>query len=185
MGIQLPKKIDDTTERSEQRDFTVFDGDYLVKVLEANEKDRNDGEGTFLAVTYEILDSEKPSNEKCIGLKVFDILSMSEAAMWRIVNLLDAVYPPKFNGSEIPNDIDGKWLSIKVKNETYKGKENARVKQYHAASDWDGATMKTDGAGREILDDSKPAGGDKPATSGKAAAGTSSGKAGKGDDVSV
>lgn len=180
MGIQLPKKIDESTERSEQRDFYVNDGTYLVKVLEANEKDRQDGEGSFLALTCEILDADKPANQKCIGLKVFDILTMSEAAMWRIVNLLDAVYPPKFNGSEIPNDIEGKWLSIKVKNETYQGKEYLRVKQYHSAAGWDGAVMKTDGAGREVLGDSKPA-----STSNTSSGKPSGGKAGKGDEVSV
>jgi len=152
MGIRLPSKIDKNTERSEQRDFYVPDGTYLVKVSEMSEKDRNDGNGTYTNGIYEIIDCDKSANEKAIGLKIFDLLSMTDAAMWRVVNLLDACFPPKFEGEEIPNEIEGKWMVVKVKNETYQGKENLRVKQYHSAADWEGITIKTDGAGRQIIE---------------------------------
>jgi hypothetical protein len=188
MGIPLPTKIDEETERSEQRDFYVPDGTYLVRVLEADEKDRSDGNGTYLNMVSEIVDPEKMANDKAIGLKVFDLLTMSEKAMWRIVNMLDACYPPKFNGGEIPNNIVGRLMVLKVKNETYNGKENLRVKQYHTAADWDGALMRLDSEGREIGETAAPKAAASKAAAPKAAA--NNGKSGKprassDDDVAI
>jgi hypothetical protein len=72
---------------------------------------------------------------------VFDIFSDTEAADWKLAGFLDACYPPAFEGDEIPNDIVGKHLSLRVFTDTYQGKENKRARDYKPAAKWKGVNI--------------------------------------------
>jgi hypothetical protein len=159
MGITLKNKVTKDTERSEQKDFFVPDGTYLCMLNKIEEKQKNDEE-TFCQCEYEILDCAKKGSEEAIGLRVFDILNMNEKSEWRVINFLDAMYPPKFEGDSIPDDVETRWVVLAVKNEKYNGKENLRVKKFEPATSWDGLKLKTNDEGQQIIEqkpsDNKP-----------------------------
>jgi hypothetical protein len=169
MGISIPK-INEETDRGREGDIVIPDGKYYVRVIEAKEQEKKDGDGTFIAASYEILDAEKEDCSDAIGLRIFDIFSLTEAAIWKLAKWLDACYSPvKFEGSEIPNDIEGKEFVVRVKNEKYDGKENVRVKTFMPSSNWTGVTLRTDDDGNQIVESkSKPnAGKTAPKSGGK------------------
>lgn len=151
MGIQLPRKVSKSDERSEKRDFFVPDGTYLCKLLSYEEKPKGDTGETFMQSEFEILDAKKGDGKDAIGLHAYDILNLNEASMWRVTQFLDAIHGEVFEGEEIPNGMEEKWIVLKLKNEKYQGKENLRVKEFNSAANWSGITMKTNDDGQEIV----------------------------------
>jgi hypothetical protein len=152
MGISIPK-IDADTDRGREGDIFIPAGLYYVKVLEASEQEKKDKSGSFLQAQYEILDAKEEDGQNAIGLRVFDIFSLSPEALWKLAKWLDACYAPaKFEGAEIPNDIEDKEFVVRVAYEKYQGKENLRVKAYVSRFDWEGVTMRTDDEGNQIVE---------------------------------
>jgi hypothetical protein len=152
MGITIPK-IDESTDRGREGDLFIPAGKYYVKALEIGEQEKKDGSGTFVQAQYEIVDAEKEDGESSIGLRIFDIFSLGETALWKIAKFLDCCYAPtKFEGSEIPNDVEGKELVVRVAYEKYQGNENLRVKAYMDRFGWEGRTMRTDSEGNQIVE---------------------------------
>jgi hypothetical protein len=156
MGISIPK-IDEDTDRGREGDIFVPPGKYYVKVLEASEEEKKDKSGTFIQSQYEIVDAEKEECESAIGLRIFDIFSVTPEALWKLAKWLDACYAPtKFEGAEIPNDIEGKEFVVRVALEKYQGKENIRVKAYMDRFNWEGVTMRTDSEGDQVVENAAP-----------------------------
>lgn len=135
MGIELPYEIDDKTERG--KDFNVPDGDYLVKVIVCEENVGEGGKNDFIQLELEIVDADK-KNDSVIGLSIYDILSLSDKAKFRVADFLDAAYPPRFRGKAIPDDIDDgkKLMVVRARKETYKDRDRVRVAKFNPASDW-------------------------------------------------
>jgi hypothetical protein len=153
MGIPIGTEIDENTDRGREGDLFVPDGKYYVKVLTVEEREKKGDEGvTFIHAEYEIVDAEDEAAKSSIGLRVFDIFSLGEAALWKIAKFLDCCYAPnKFKGKEIPDDIEGKEFVLRAKNEKYQGNVNLRVKAYMDRFDWSGATMKTNSDGEVVM----------------------------------
>ena len=154
MGIPLGQKITKDTDRGREGDIFVPDDKYYVRVLKMEEREKKGTEGeTFIAGEYEILDAASEDGAVAIGLRIFDIFSTSEAAMWKPAKFLDCCYAPeKFEGSEIPDDIEGKELVVRIKNEKFKDNVNARVKAYFDRFNWDGHTTKTNSEGEQVIE---------------------------------
>ena len=191
MGIKLPRTINDDTERGRQ-DFDIPNGKYLVKVLVCEERipqNKPDAE-EFIALELEILDTMVEASADVIGLRIFDNLSLSEKAEWRLVNFLDAVCgkgdPPRFKGEEIPDDIDDgeHFLIAKSRMEEYpkgSGQSRARVNAFYAPRSWNGVDMKLDAAGEEVIDSDSDSGDNEAAD----ASGDSKGKDGSAESAEV
>lgn len=160
MGIKLPKAVDDNTERS-QMGFDVPNGKYLCKVDVLEEREKKSGGDSYVHVELEILDAANKKGENAIGFRVFEVISFSEKAEWRLVAFLDACYPPRFKGEEIPDDIDdgSTWLVVETRLEEYEGFERPRCRSFAPSANWRGIDMKLDAEGKEI-------GVDKPASKG-------------------
>jgi hypothetical protein len=182
MGIKLPRAINDDTERSRQ-DFEIPNGKYLVKILVCEERvpqNKPDGE-EFIALELEILDADREANAEVIGLRIFDNLSLTEKAEWRMVNFLDAALgtgdPPRFKGEEIPDDVDDgeHWMIVKSRMEEYpkgSGNSRARVNAFYAPRDWKGVDIRLDKAGKEMVDSDAPAGDKEAAAASKESGGS-------------
>jgi hypothetical protein len=152
MGISIPK-IDESTDRGREGDIFVPAGLYYVKVLETSEEEKKDKSGSFIQAQYEIVDAKEEANENAIGLRIFDIFSTTPESLWKLAKWLDACYAPtKFEGAEIPNDIEDKEFVVRVAFEKYQGKENLRVKAYMDRFNWEGHTMRTDDEGNQIVE---------------------------------
>jgi len=146
MGTKLPRKINKDTERKGMG-FDIPNGKYLVEVMECEAREPKDGGDTYIATTFEILDSAREAGEHCIGFKIFDQFSLSEKASWRLEGFLDACYPPRFDGDEIPDTIIGKQLVVDTKMEEYQGFERTRCRSFLKAAPWKGITQKIDKSG--------------------------------------
>lgn len=148
MGIKLPRKINKNDERASMG-FEIPNGKYLAKVIGCEQKTPKGGGNDYIALELEILDAARDKGENCIGFKIFDQLALTESAQWRLTGFLDACYPPRFDGDEIPSDIDGGevMLAVDVKMEEYEGYNRPRCQSFKSAQDWKGVTMKIDGAG--------------------------------------
>jgi hypothetical protein len=160
MGAKLNRPIDDNTERGTMG-FDVPNGKYLVKVNLCEERTKKSGSDRYLHTELEILDASNRKGETSIGFKIFEQLSFSEKAEWRMVGFLDACYPPRFKGESIPDDIDdgSHWLIVETRVEEYEGYERPRCRSFAPAANWRGVDMKLDAQGKEIATavDSEPA----------------------------
>jgi len=174
MGIKLSKPITDDTERGRQ-DFEIPNGKYLTKILVCEERTPDKGGDEYVALELEILDAQKEAAMDCVGLRLFDNLSLSEKAEWRMINFLDAAAgkgdPPRFKGEEIPDDLDDgeHWMIVKSRMEEYpKGSGNSRprVNAFYAPRNWKGVDIQTDKAGNELVDSEEPSGDDSSEASG-------------------
>lgn len=145
MSIKLTNPI---TEETERKGTFVPNGKYLVKVNKCEERTPMKGGENYLNIELEIVDAIKADNEPAIGLRIFEKLSLSDAARWKLVAFLDACYPPKFVGNEI--DVDGLWLVVEAKEEEYEGRTNVRCKGFTPAKNWKGATLKLDSEGNQV-----------------------------------
>lgn len=147
MGIKLPRKINKNDERATMG-FEIPNGKYLTKVIGCEQRTPKNGGDDYLAVELEILDAAREKGENCIGFKLFEQLALTEKAQWRLTGFLDACYPPRFDGDEIPTDIDNGDIMITVdaKMEEYEGFNRPRCQSFKPATEWNGVTMKVDGA---------------------------------------
>lgn len=143
MGIKLPKGVKRTDERAEMG-FDIPNGKYLVKINACEERTPRKGGDKYLHTELEILDALREEGEKVIGFKIFDTFALSDDAMWRLTKLLDAAYPPTFEGDEIPSDIIGKKIVVKTKMEEYQGFEKTRCQKIEPLTAWNGVTMNID-----------------------------------------
>lgn len=153
MGIPLSKPISKDTDRGREGGIFIPDGEYFVRVNSMELTEKKDESGSYIAAEYEIIDAKDEEGAQAIGLRIFDIFSLTETAEWKIAQFLDASYAPdKFEGTEIPDDIEGKELTVKTKNEKYQGRENVRVKAFGNRFDWAGQSLKTNDAGEHIVE---------------------------------
>lgn len=151
MGTKLPRPISDDTERKGMG-FDIPNGKYLVKVSNLEEREPAKGGDPYLAVELEILDAAREKGENAIGFKIFEQFSYSEKAEFRLVAFLDACYPPRFKGEEIPDDIDdgNVWLIVDARVEEYEGFERSRCRSFAPGVNWKGVDMKVDEKGEQI-----------------------------------
>jgi hypothetical protein len=130
--------------------FEIPNGKYLLKVNECEERKPEKGGNVYLAVELEILDAAKEKGENSVGFKLFEQFSFSDKAEFRLVAFLDACYPPRFRGEEIPNDIVDRWLVADTRVEEYEGFERSRCRSFAVCAGWKGVDMKLDDLGNEI-----------------------------------
>jgi hypothetical protein len=162
MGIPLASKVSNDTDRGREGGIFIPDGKYLVRVNLMEEREKKGDEGkTYLHAEYEILDSLGEEGVNAIGLRIFDNLSLTEAALWRIVKICD-VCLASFGGekkaftkdgerNEIP-DLDGKEFVVKTANEKYNNRDQVNVKDVEDRFNWEGQTLKTNDAGEHIVE---------------------------------
>lgn len=149
MPIKLHKKIEETTERSAQG-ITIPNGRYLVKVAMCEERTPQKGGDNYVNLEFEIMDTQRDAQAEAIGFKIFDKLSLTEAAQWRQVNLLDAIYPPKFVGDAIPDNIIDRLLVVDAREEEYEGVKRVRCRTFTAAAGWKGLECTVDKDGNLV-----------------------------------
>lgn len=148
MPIELDRPITDETERGSA--IVIPNGKYLVKVFDISKETSKKTGDPYLNVTLEILDAEKAEGTDAIGFKIFEKLSFSEKAEWRMAQFLDACYPPRFRGREIPDDIFDRRLTVQTKTETYQGTDRLRCKSFDPPFNWKGIDIFLDDNGIEF-----------------------------------
>lgn len=174
--VKLPRPIDDTTERKSMG-FDIPNGEYLLKVLSCEDKEPKKGGDKYLAVELEVMDAAREKGENAIGFKVFEQFSFSKEAEFRIVAFLDACFPPKFKGDNIPETILDKMLIAETREEEYQGYKRPRCRSFKAAANWHGLDIKIneagviENAGSRVDNEKKAA--DAPKTDGKSSSKTS------------
>ncbi len=153
MGIKLPRKIDKDAER-QGMGFDILNGKYLVKVVKCETKvpANKTEKDKYLSVELEIVDAAKDKCASAIGFRIFETFSFSEKAQFRLENFLDACYPPKFGGEEIPDNIANppSWLIVDTRIEEYEGFERPRCRNFNPAVNWKGVDLQLDAEGKEV-----------------------------------
>ena len=171
MGIKLPYRINKDDEPS--MGFEIPPGKYLVKVLTFDKqtpKPKPDGKigDDYIAANLEIMDAASEKGENCIGFKIFEKLSFSEAARFRITGFVKAIFP-SFDGDDIPDDkIIDQLLTVDTKLEEFEGRVNTRCQTFKSAKGWNGRTVKVDGAGNVTYKEESGKGTEKSAKPAKA-----------------
>lgn len=103
----------------------IPDGEYLLEVVSVEEKETKDGDSSYLAWKWKIVDGEYKS------ATVYDNTSLKPTALWRLKTLLE-VLGMEVSGKMGLNfgELKGKRLLAKIANETYQGKEKPRLTEF-------------------------------------------------------
>lgn len=109
----------------------VEDGEYLAQVVSVEQQEGESSGQPYLAWKWKILEEGDAKNAT-----VYDNTSLTPQALWRLRNLLESI------GEEVPDGrmrlvLDkyvGRKCRIEVTNETYQGKQKARVTAYLGAA---------------------------------------------------
>lgn len=117
MAIRVPLKRD--ASRS-----VLPDGVYEVVVEEVEDK-----EGKESGIPYMNLRLSVRKNERPVGGSIWDIISMSENAAFRLANFLDAVGAPE-DGDVSSQWFKGKKAFAKLITDTYNDEPRNKVKSY-------------------------------------------------------
>jgi hypothetical protein len=126
---------------------------YLLEVIKAEYREGQDGKSDSLWVNLKVLDAEEDSLKKYTGSKYLDIITLSEAASFRLANFLDSVYGRVVKGNKLdPDDLVGKKVVAQTKEEEYNGTIRTKTDKYMPLSRWDGdigGETKSDKKGKE------------------------------------
>ena len=106
----------------------VPDGEYLLKVTEVESKESSSG-NPMLVFKYKI------ANGPFSGAVVWDNVSLTPQALWRFRTLLECfgLNPGDGKFKVDPDKYVGKTVFVEVANETYQGKEKARIATFLSA----------------------------------------------------
>lgn len=129
-GTKRRRSITVDMEGVESGGKIVPDGTYNAKVEEIEEKESSN-ENDMLVVKWRILSG------KGKGGLVWDNISLTPQALWRLKGLLEALEIEVPDGS-MDLDIDeliGQEASIQITNEKYEGKDRPRVTGYGSAGE--------------------------------------------------
>lgn len=134
-----------------QKDFDIPEGNYLVKPYLVEERSRQDTGDKILRAEFEIIDVENKKDENFIGMKFYEVFSLTDEAMWRVAAFLRAAYDnPNLECSEIPDDIYNKQFVVRARKNYNPKTETTRTQcqLFNSAAGWSGATTKISKAGK-------------------------------------
>ncbi len=121
----------------ESRSFDIPDDDYAVKVIEAKLEKAKSSDNMVINLMMEIQNDPNYSN-----LKIWDTLTITPKALWRIRQFIEAVgisVSGKSDLKDIIPQVEGLWccVTVKAREETYQGvtKKKSRVIKYFKYGD--------------------------------------------------
>ena len=107
----------------------IPEGSYVVSVVEVKSGVSKTG-NKKLTIKYEIAEG------KYKGKPIWDSLSLSENATWRIQQFIGALKLPNTGKQEVDTDRwEGRKLVILVRKNTYEGRESLKVMGFKAYND--------------------------------------------------
>lgn len=128
----------------QQKDFEIAEGNYLIKPDVVEPRKRQDTGDPIIRCELEILDADNKDNVKFIGMKFYEVFSLSDDAMWRIAAFLRAAYnDPDLECSKIPDDVFKKKIVVRARKNYDPKNERWRVQcqRFDPAVDWSGVTI--------------------------------------------
>ena len=102
------------------------EGDYKVTIKKAEKGENQNSGNAQLIITYEVISDEQK------GKTVKDYMAVTEKALWRIGNLLDAVGMKWSQKTiNIPLDkLEGKELGVTLVDDEYAGKIKSKIADF-------------------------------------------------------
>jgi len=111
---------------SESSSDLLPEGSYLVSIFDVTEGTSMSG-NKKLTLKFEIQEG------KYVGKFIWDYISLSRNAVWRLQKFVHALGLPSTNEQEIDTDEwIGKKLIVLVRRNTYQGRENLKVTDFKA-----------------------------------------------------
>jgi hypothetical protein len=136
-------------DRSEGSDF-IPQGIYLMEIDRCTYMEGKNGKSDQIMVAMKVLDSEEEKQRKYKGSNLIDYVSLHANADWRMSQFLDAVYGRRVDGAKFDtDDMVGKRVVCKTKEEEYEGKNRAKVERFNPLSKWRGDETKADAVSSE------------------------------------
>lgn len=109
---------------------TPTEGEYRLRITDVSSETAQSSGNQYFNWEYEVVGGDFD------GCKVWDITTITEKALWRLVVLLKAA---GFDGDFDTDDLDAIWKAVEGKTlraklfvETYEGKGRAKVGEYIA-----------------------------------------------------
>jgi phosphopantothenoylcysteine synthetase/decarboxylase len=127
----------------------IPEDDYKVKIVKVEKGENKNSGNAELRVTHQIISDEQK------GKKIKDYMTLTEAALWRVGNLLDAV-GMKWSQKviNIPLDkLEGKVLGITVIDDEYKKKISSKIADFLDEETIDGILEGDDEDDDDVDDD--------------------------------
>jgi len=104
----------------------IEEGLHRVRIIQIDQKTSKGAGLPYLSMQYTV---EEPSGDS--GKALFDNMSLSEKARFRLDPFLDAVKAPE-EGSIDPGKFVGAVIWVTVEHEEYEGRIQARVKNFYS-----------------------------------------------------